>query len=286
MGYLFVAAASILFGVVPSVQEFVLRQGASPLGLVILCNSAACAAALLSALLRGESLRVGGRGLLSLVLAGGIGLFLTDYLLNAAYARIPVGLTTMIHFLYPTVVSLAMTAFFGEKLRVYKAAAILLSLAGLFCLFGGSLGGDRLGLLAALASAFCFAFYVIRSDREPMRGLSPMVCVFYVNLFSVAAGLGAAAFTRSAVIPLTPPALLPGALAGIMLCAGLSLLAAGIRRLGAGKTAFLNMLEPVTSLLVSSLVARRFPGWLTLLGSVFVLLALTLYARGDRKPPA
>ena len=113
-----------------------------------------------------------------------------------------------------------------------------------------------------------------------------MVCVFYVNLFSVAAGLGAAAFTGTIGIPFTPPALLPGALAGLMLCVGLSLLAAGIRRLGAGKTAFLNMLEPVTSLLVSSLVARRFPGWLTLLGSLFVLLALTLYARGDRKPPA
>ncbi len=283
MGYLFVVAASVLFGIVPSVQEFVIRQGASPLGLVILCNSAACIAAFLAALLRRESFRVGGKALLSLVLAGGIGLFLTDYLLNAAYARIPVGLTTMIHFLYPTVVCLAMTAFFGEKLRAYKTAAILLSFAGLFCLFGGSFGGDRLGLLSALASAFCFAFYVISNDREPIKTLSPMVCVFFVNLFSVAAGLGVTAFTGTASIPLTASSLLPGALAGIMLCVGLILLAAGIQRLGAGKSAFLNMLEPVTSLLVSSLVTRRVPALLTLLGSALVLAALTLYARGDRK---
>ena len=73
MGYLFVIIASLLFGTVPSVQEYVIRQGASPLGLVVLCNSAASAAALLLAILRKESLRVSGKVLLSLFLAGGIG---------------------------------------------------------------------------------------------------------------------------------------------------------------------------------------------------------------------
>ena len=283
MGYLFVILASVLFGTVPTVQEYVIRQGASPLGLVILCNSAAGAAALLAALIRRESFRVGGRAFLAMVLAGGIGLFLTDFLLNSAYARIPVGLTTMIHFLYPTLVCLAMTAFFGEKLRAFKIGAILISFAGLFCLFGGSFGGNRLGLLAALGSAFCYAFSVISNDRQPLRDAPPMVCVFFINLSSVAAGLAVNGFAQTAVVPLTAASILPGILAGFMLSAGLILLAAGIKRLGAARSAFLNMLEPVTSLLVSSLVARTVPGRLTLLGSLLILAALTLYARGERK---
>lgn len=286
MGYLFVILASVLFGVVPSLQEYVIRQGASPLGLVILCNTAACAAALFAALIRRESLRVGGKALLAMVLAGGVGLFLTDFLLNSAYARIPVGLTTMIHFLYPTVVSIAMIALFGERLRVFKVAAMLVSFAGLFCLFGGSFGGNKLGLLSALASAFCYAFYVIANDRKPLKDAPPMVSVFFINLSSVAAGLAVHGLTGAAAVPLAAAALLPGALAGFMLCAGLILLAAGIKRLGAAKAAFLNMLEPVTSLLVSALVTRRIPAPLTLLGSLLVLAALTLYARGDRRPGA
>lgn len=286
MGYLFVVLASILFGTVPTVQEYVIRQGASPLGLVILCNTAAAAAALFAALIRRESFRVGGKALLAMVLAGGVGLFLTDFLLNSAYARIPVGLTTMIHFLYPTVVSIAMMLFFGEKLRAFKAAAILISFAGLFCLFGGSFGGDRLGLLSALASAFCYAFYVISNDRKPLRDAPPMVCVCFINLSSVAAGLAVHGLTGTAVVPLAAASILPGILAGFMLSAGLILLAAGIQRLGAAKAAFLNMLEPVTSLLVSALATRRVPAPLTLLGSALVLAALTLYARGDRSPGA
>ncbi len=259
MGYLVVIIASVLFGTVPSVQEYVIRQGASPLGLVILCNSAASAAALLLALLRKESLWVRGSVLLSLFLAGGVGLFLTDLLLNLAYARIPVGLTIMIHFLYPTIVSIAMMLFFGEGFHFLKLGAILLSFGGLFCLFGGSLSADRAGMLAALASAFCYGFYVISNDRLTRTETPVMVCAFYINLSSVAVALGVHAFAKTAVIPFSPAPFLFGITAGLMLCAGLVLLAAGIKRLGASRSAFLNMLEPVTSLIISSTSRRNSP---------------------------
>ena len=281
MYYLFVILASILFGTVPTVQEYVIRQGASPLGLVILCNSAAGAAALLAGAIRRESFKISGKTLLTLLLAGGVGLFLTDVLLNLAYSRIPVGLTTMIHFLYPTVVSIVMMLFFGEKLRLFRVWAILLSLAGLFCLFGGSIHGDITGMLAALVSAFCYAFYVMINAGERVSKTPLLVCIFYINLSSVAAALVVDGFIGASVIPLSPIPILLGILAGLMLCAGLILLAAGIQRLGASKAAFLNMLEPLTSLLVSSLATRTVPGWLTLFGSALVVLSLTMYALSD-----
>ena len=283
MGYLFVIIASVLFGTVPSVQEYVIRQGASPLGLVILCNSAASAAALMLAILRKESLRVSGKALLSLFLAGGIGLFLTDLLLNLAYARIPVGLTIMIHFLYPTIVSIAMMLVFGERFHFLKLGAILLSFGGLFCLFGGSLSADRSGMLAALASAFCYAFYVVSNDRLTRTETPVMVCAFYINLSSVVVALGLNAFAKTAAIPVSPAPFFLGITAGLMLCAGLILLAAGIKRLGASKSAFLNMLEPITSLILSSILEKTFPGWLTLVGSVLIVFSLTLYALCGRK---
>ncbi len=283
MGYLFVIIASVLFGTVPSIEEYVLRQGTSPLGLVVICASSAAVVSLAAGVIRKESFRVSGKTLLSLVLAGGVGFFLTGLLLGYAYSNIPVGLATMIHFLYPTVVSAAMMLFFGERFRVLKIAAIVLSLCGLFLLFGGNFSSRRMGMLAALASSFCYAFYIISNDRPAVTAAPLMVRTFYINISSAAAALIVNMFTRSVVIPFTAATLVPGAVAGVMLSAGLMLLAAGISRLGASKAAFLNMLEPITSMIVSSIAAGMLPGWLTLAGSLLIVASLVVYAMCDRK---
>ena len=104
MGYLAVILSSILFGIIPSIQENVMASGATPLAMVMINNGVACITALILSLVQRRRLLITRRQLLDLILIGAIGLFTTDFLLDVSYTLIPVGYVTMIHFLYPTLV--------------------------------------------------------------------------------------------------------------------------------------------------------------------------------------
>ena len=124
MGFLYVIAASILFGIFPSIQKSVMAAGATPIALVIICNGVAGLLSLCISLAQKKDIRVTRKQLTSLLLIGVIGLFTTDFLLNIAYTLIPVGYVTMIHFLYPTLVCAAMSApMFVSKARSLRATA-------------------------------------------------------------------------------------------------------------------------------------------------------------------
>ena len=283
MSFLFVLLASVIYGCVPSLQEAVMLSGASPLGLVAVCNTVAALAAGLMGLIRHESFRLERKTLPSLFFAGAVGLFLTDYLLNLSYTFIPVGFVTMIHFLYPTIVCLAMVILFREKLTKGKVGAILCSIAGLALLAGGDFSGDRRGIPVALATAFAYAYYMIANDRSPLGQAPLMVRSFYLNLLVALTALGVNLFSRSVVLPVGAGNWALSILIGCLISTATILLNAGIRKLGAAKASFINMLEPVTSLLVSVLVYRYSVTVSAIFGCILILASLLLITLEDRK---
>lgn len=201
MGYLFVILASILFGSYPSIQEHVMTTGATPLGMVIVCNSVAGLSSLIIGLIRRESFKLDKKMFGSLALTGILGLFLTDYLLNTSYTMIPVGFTTMIHFLYPSLVCMTMVFVYKEKLTKGKVGAIVLSIVGLILLSGGDFSGDKRGVFVAIATAFAYGFYMISNDKSSVAKVPLMARSFYLNLFVAIAALITNIFTKSAVLP-------------------------------------------------------------------------------------
>jgi len=289
MRYLAVVVASVLFGIFPSIQDGVLLTGVTPLALVVVCNGISGLLGLAGAAARREELRVGKRQLLDLAMLGVIGLFLTDYLLNVAYTMIPVGYVTMIHFMYPSLVCIAMAVFFREKLNGWKAAAMVCSAAGLAFLAGGGFTGRPVGILVAFLTGVAYAFYMIASDRSSVGGLPVFTRVFYSNLFVVLTALCAAAAGvdgKPMLFPQTGSAWLGCLAVGAMLCAGTYLINIGIIRLGAGTASFIYMVEPITSLAVSAAVYRYHIGALNLLGCALILGSLAFAARGDSKAEA
>lgn len=278
MGYFIVIAASILFGIFPSIQKNVLACGVTPIALVIVCNSIACILALLLSLIQKKSIRVDRKQLISLILIGVLGLFTTDYLLDIAYTLIPVGYVTMIHFLYPTLVCASMCLFFHQKLTVYKGAAIALSVAGLILLAGGSFSGSILGIVVAGITSLSFAFYMIATDKTAAGKVDPMVRVFYTNL-AVSATACIFSTRMEVVMPQTPALWLECLLIGAMLFGATFLLNEGVKRIGAGSASFANMVEPVTSLVVSSLIYHYSFTALAILGCILIIGSLAFSAK-------
>jgi drug/metabolite transporter (DMT)-like permease len=278
LGFLYVIAASILFGIFPSIQKSVMAAGATPIALVIICNGVAGLLSLCVSLAQRKDIRVTRKQLTSLLLIGVIGLFTTDFLLNIAYTLIPVGYVTMIHFLYPTLVCAAMSAFFHEKLTRHKIFAVILSVSGLALLAGGSFSGSVLGIAVAAATAFSYSFYMIATDRTAAREVDPMVRVFYTNMSVTAAGL-VCSVKMAAVFPAAAVSWLDCFIIGAMLCAAIFLINAGVKKIGAGAASFINMTEPVTSLVVSALVYRYSLTPMALAGCALIVGSLFFAAK-------
>lgn len=285
MGTIIVILASVLFGIFPSIQKNVLASGVTPISLVIICNGTACILSLIISLLQGKSLKVTRRQLVSLALIGIIGLFTTDFLLDIAYTMIPVGYVTMVHFLYPAIVCGAMAVIFKERLTKGKILAIIFSVLGLVLLAGGGFSGSFIGIVVAAITAISYAFYMIATEKTEAGDVDPMVRVFYTNIFvTIAAAI--ISIRMKVVLPQAPLYWGESLLIGLMLFSAIFLLNLGVKKIGAGKASLINMLEPITSMVVSMLIYHYPIKPLALVGSFLIILSLFFAAKGDRKHKA
>ncbi|MBR5637340.1 MAG: EamA family transporter [Pseudobutyrivibrio sp.] len=284
MGILLVVLASLLLGSYPSIQEYVMTTGASPLGMVIVCNSVAGLSAFIVGIIKKENFKVNIKELKALALTGILGLFMTDYLLNVAYTMIPVGFTTMIHFFYPALVTMIMVVLFRENFTWKKLGAIVISIIGLALISGGDFSGKKIGIVIALMTAFTYAFYMIANDKTSARNVPLMVRSFYLNVFVVLTAIITNMVTKKAVLPVGAVNIGLSAMVGVMLCLAIVMLNAGISRLGAGKASFINMLEPITSLVVSTIVFKYTISLMAILGALLIIGSLILVAKdGDQQ---
>jgi drug/metabolite transporter (DMT)-like permease len=278
MNLLYVVFASILFGIFPSIQKNVMASGVSPIALVIVCNGVAACCSLVICLIQRKEIRISRKQLLSLILIGMFGLFFTDYLLNVAYTLIPVGYVTMIHFFYPTLVCICMVLFFGAKMTRNKWIAIALSIAGLALLAGGSFSGSMTGLAVAGITAVTYSFYMIATDKSPAGEVDPLLRVFYTNLTVMVTAL-VLSVRMHPVFPFRPALWAQSIFVGAMLCAAIYLLNQGVAKVGAGTASFINMLEPVTSLVVSAVVYRYGISPMAGIGCLLIVVSLFFSAK-------
>lgn len=283
MGYLYMIGASLLFGIYPSIQDVMLMLGTSPLAAVIISLGLAGLFALIPAKMKGENLALTQRTFVALLVASCVGLFLTNYLLAVAYTMIPVGFATTIHFMFPTVVCLSMSLLFKEKFTPWKLAAILFSIGGMTLLAGGEFSGETLGIVAAGCTAFAYALFMISMDKTSASSLGPWARVFYTNLFAAASGLAMNLFTHEAAYPTDTLSWGLGLVLGVMLLGAFALLNMGIDKLGAAQASFINMVEPLTSLVVSTLAFGYVLDMQSIGGSMLILGAMAFIALGERK---
>ena len=278
MGIIYITLASIFFGSNPSVQNFVILAGLPSSYIAMLTMFLGSIFSLAACLIRGESLRLSGRQLRDLLLAGIIGYGVTEICLVTAYTLIPPGVATMVHFFFPSLVSIAMVLFFREKWTWKTGLAILLSIAGLFGIAGGTSGGNIMGVVAAAISSVSFGFYYILAERSSLQEIPPMAVNFYVHFF---AGLASCALVTVRVewMPVTgfsTWALL--AASGLLGFLGYVCLNKGIPMIGAGIAAFINMLEPITSVVLSILFFHSRLSLSTCIGCALIVGAMTVRA--------
>ena len=156
-GILYAAVSSSTFGLAPFFSIMLLTTGFSSFEVLSYRWGVASATLILFGLISGCSFRLNKKDfgtvfLLSLFRAT------TSLSLVIAYQNIASGVASIIHFMYPLAVALAMMLFFHEKKSLWTITAILVSIAGAVFLSSGDIshsgGNTTVGFIAACISVF------------------------------------------------------------------------------------------------------------------------------------
>lgn len=163
-GFTYAAVSSSTFGLAPFFSIRLLNEGLSPFEVLSYRWGTASLALLAFGLLTGVRFHVDRRNLgvvflLSLLRAT------TSLSLVFAYANIASGVASIIHFMYPLAVAMAMMLFFKERPSLGILTAIAVSIAGAAMLSSGDIvsrdGNVAVGIVCACISVFSYAGYIV-----------------------------------------------------------------------------------------------------------------------------
>ena len=208
---------------------------------------------LIMALIKKRSFKATKAQVIQALLMGVFGLLITALLLNYSYLYLPVGTTIMLNFLYPSIVCIVMGTVFKEGFSKFQIMAIIVSVVGMGFLTGA--GGDMpmIGIVLAVASAFVYGGYLIANEKGPANDLPIEVKLFYVSLPGTVLYCFLAPMTGTLVAPSKSIDVVFIIAVGLFNVGGYFFMMYGISKLGAAIASFVSMLEPIVSVIFSTL---------------------------------
>lgn len=179
-------------------------------------------------------------------------------LLFVAAQRLPSSTASMVMANSPVALMLVAWLVLSERPRARALAGAVIGIAGAALMLGGGAGVDALGLLASVSAMLMASFGFVLAKRWGARDAA--LGVVPTTAWQLVAG-GLVLVPAAALVHGSPPALDGPALAGF---AYVSLVATavayvawftGLRRLPAGTVGLIGLLNPVTGVLLGTLLA-------------------------------
>jgi drug/metabolite transporter (DMT)-like permease len=222
-----------------------------------------------------------GRVLATLLLMGGVGYVGQSWCYFTALQHASAGLTALLLYLYPVIVTLLMAAAGRLRLTRFRLIAVATAFFGTALTIGGSVAGSPLGIALGLGAAFIYSIYIITGERATAAaGAIPAATVVMLAAGVVNGGIAlaqgpawpASAQTWTIILAI---ALLSTAFAVVGFFAG-------VRRIGAADGATLSTLEPVVTIALAALLLGETIGPWQLAGGALILAAVIALVRGGR----
>ena len=258
IGYVAGIAAGVSYGTNPLFGKALMESGVPILVMLFFRYALAAAFLALMMMFRKESFQVKRRETGLLIL---LGIFFagSSITLFCSYEFIPSGLATTLIYLYPVIVALIMVI-----LRIYPSwqtwLAILATFAGILLLSSPSGSGQiRIpGMLLAIGSALCYSFYLVIVNRSKrLRNVSEHTLTLYslvtgATLFALIRAVLGGGILEGVDTPADWGNLIGLAIVPTMV--SMLTLAISSRYIGPTKTAVLGVFEPLTAILIGTLM--------------------------------
>lgn len=286
-GYFYGVATSVTFGLIPLFTLPLMREGMNYESILFYRFLFATIALGIMLKITGQSYSIEKKDIPVLLL---LGCFYTAsaMFLFWGYDFMGAGVATALHFTYPVFVTLLMLLIFREKASWITWVAIFMAVAGVgvISVKGSELAMDIRGLVIVLVSAVAYASYILTVNKSRVKDMNGRKLAFYVFivstvLFAVKASLGGGIQrvpNGISYLNLVFLAVLPTVVSNITLVLA-------VREIGGTLTSVLGAMEPLTAVLIGSVV---FGEPFTLqegLGVALIIVAVTIIilSEGIRK---
>jgi drug/metabolite transporter (DMT)-like permease len=279
IGGLMVAISGLSFGTL-SVFNRALAQADVPVAQMSFLRFLGGAAVLWAlALARREVAPLGRAKLAGFVTLGA--LFVGEaWLYFESSRRIPIAVTAVLLYLFPSLVALVSRVVFHERLGAAGAFALVLSLGGTALVVGTPAGSlEVLGVLLGVGSAVAYSGYVLLGARVqpgvPPTFASAVISTSAALLFALAS-LAQGQTSFSGALSAWPSVL------GMVLLGSVvpvPLLLFGMARIGANRASIISTLEPVAAALCGLLFLGETMSALQWLGAGAVVAAVLVASR-------
>lgn len=284
-GVLYSVLSAVLFGMSPIFFKTIVATGINTTTQVVLRSIVTLVLAGLLARANRQPILLKGRLLIDALTAFFAGQGVTAILLYSSYTYLPAGMSTSLHFIYPSVVMIACVLLFRERINLPKLLALLVSIAAIALMTDLSTKGQLTGVLLAAGSGCSYAFYILYLERTQL-------CQLPVWTFAFWSSLGC--FAASGILGISTGTLdVSGAtVKGLALLALMiplqSVLAArffqlGVRYSGSTAASLLSTMEPVTSTLLGMLLLHEAMGINKLIGCAAIVVSVILVVIGEQR---
>lgn len=278
--------SAIYFGFVPLLMKTVYAGGGNSFTAAFLRFAFSIPVLFVVLKIKGVDLRITREELKHFFIITAFGYAGTTLLVFTAYNYIPTGMTTTIHFLYPTFTVAGLMIFYREKIKASKIFCVILCLIGIIMFYNGGEGhASLIGILLALCSSMTYAFYTIFLGKsEVLRDIEPMKRLFYMHIIGAMIMLAIGLISGNLNFHMTPLSWGVMALtANLTAFVGALLYQIGVKYIGAESTAMLSTFEPITSVIVGILVYGEPMTLRIFIGCVAIIASTLIIARTESK---
>lgn len=284
-GIFYVILSSICFSAMPIFAKFCYKSGMNSYNVLFFRFLIASIILLFYLRIKRISLKIEKDQFKILFLLSTIGYSATSLLLFLSYNYISVGMATIIHFIYPVMVTIASFIIYKEKITIKKLSSLFLAIVGVYILIGfkdGSL--NKYGVIISFLSAIFYAYYIIGTSNEKVKSMNNFLMTFYITLISSIC-IGIMCLFRgdfnfvinfSGIVSLFSIAIISTVIS-------LMALIKGIKMVGPSVASILNTLEPILSIILGIILLNEPININIVIGTILVLLSVIVITL-DKNP--
>ena len=290
-GILLTIVAAMSFGCIPLFAKVAYANGFNPFSFSLFRSLFTAVAIFFILKMNKKSFEIEKKQMVTLFKASFFGYFLMMITLFMSYNYMATGLATTAHFVYPVATMAGAVMVYREKMVPGKAAALAVSLLGIYFLAGfDSIGSFSMtGFSLAFVSGLFYAYYVLAVSYGNIKKIDSFVQVFYISLFNTATLLLVCLVTDTLSFHFTGTGLISTVLVALVSTVfGMVAFQAGLKIISPTAATILSTFEVLTSLVIGTLFLNETLTWYQCLGSLLIVfsvivVALSEITRGDVK---
>jgi drug/metabolite transporter (DMT)-like permease len=209
-------------------------------------------------------------------------------LMILGYNYLPSGVATTLVFSYPIWTELLMLLFFHERFSWVTILAMSLAFVGVGCMSGWGDGNhlSPLGIAIELAAGLSYSFYMVTMPQLKVRNMGSLKLTFYVFLVGMVLFIAFSSIFFDGIQPIADGKMALNLILLGLVSTALSnvTLVPAIKQIGATMTAIFGAFEPLTAMIVGTLVFGDALTVSSILGFALIIGAVLLLILFKMKP--